>query len=89
MSNYQQRDNSGQLFKVEEKKNEKGPDYSGTALIDGVEFYMDSWLKTAESGRRWMSFSFKAKQQPANNSRPAEKAATQPIRSRDDDSIPF
>lgn len=64
MSNYETRDNTGRLFKVEDdKKRDRGPDYSGTALIDGREYFMDAWLKTAESGRKWMSFSFKAKQQ--------------------------
>ena len=82
---YETKDNSGRLFKNEEKKNERGPDYSGTCLINGEERFMDAWLKTAESGRKWMSFSFKPKQQ-----RPAPQKQQKPqSRSRDDDSIPF
>ncbi len=61
MSTYQTRDNSGALFKNEEKRSENGPDYSGSCLIEGVDFFFDAWLKTADSGRRWMSFSFKKK----------------------------
>lgn len=61
MSNYQTRDNSGSLFKNEEKRSENGPDYSGSCVIDGADYFFDAWLKTAESGRRWMSFSFKKK----------------------------
>lgn len=61
MSNFQQRDNSGALFKNENKTNERGPDYSGTCMIDGKEYFFDSWLKTSDSGRKWMSFSFKPK----------------------------
>lgn len=81
MSQYETRDNTGRLFKVEEdKKRERGPDYSGTAMIDGVEYFMDSWLKTAESGRKWMSFSFKAKEKQA-----AKPAAKQPARQQRDD----
>lgn len=65
MSKYEQRDNSGSLFKNEgERKRENGPDYSGTAKIDGVEYFMDAWIKRTNDGNRaWMSFSFKAKQQ--------------------------
>lgn len=74
MSNYETRDNTGRLFKVEDdKKRDRGPDYSGTALIDGQEYFMDAWLKTAESGRKWMSFSFKAKQQQQRKPEPARQ----------------
>lgn len=54
---FQQRDNSGALFKNAEKRSERGPDYSGKAMIDGVEYFMDAWLKQGD--RTWMSFSFK------------------------------
>lgn len=86
---YETRDNTGRLFKNEDKKNERGPDYSGEALIEGQAFYMDGWLKTAESGRKWMSFSFKPKQQ-RQPERPAAKPREEPRRpSRDFDDPPF
>lgn len=73
---YEQRDNSGRLFKVEEdKKRDRGPDYSGTAMINGAEYYMDAWIKTAESGRKWMSFSFKQKQQRDTRTHAEQKRA--------------
>ena len=82
---YETRDNSGRLFKNEDKKSDKHPDYSGDALIDGQAYFMDAWLKTAESGRRWMSCSFKPKQQKQQSA-----PQKQQRRSRDeDDSIPL
>lgn len=82
---YETRDNSGRLFKNEEKKTDKHPDYSGEALVDGQTYFMDAWLKTADSGRRWMSFSFKPKQQAT------QKPASQPSKSlaQMDDDVPF
>lgn len=71
MSNYQTRDNSGALFRNEEKRSDNGPDYSGSCVIDGVDHFFDAWLKTADSGRKWMSFSFKKKD---------KQSATQPQR---------
>ena len=59
---YEQKNNSGSLFKNERKEKDTHADYRGECLIDGQAFYMDAWLKTAESGRKWMSFSFKPKQ---------------------------
>lgn len=85
MSKYEQRDNSGSLFKNEKKEKDTHPDYRGECLIDGVAMYMDAWLKTAESGRKWMSFSFKPKQEPK-----ARDDAARARKTRDDDSdIPF
>ncbi len=80
---YETRDNSGRLFKNEEKKNERGPDYSGDCTINGEAFYMDAWLKTADSGRKWMSFSFKPKQQRAG-----AQGGTQPYPSTQKPSAP-
>lgn len=83
MSKYEQRDNSGSLFKNEgDRKRENGPDYSGTAKIDGQEFFMDAWIKRSDNGRAWMSFSFKPKEKQAPK-------ANQAQRGRADDDIPF
>jgi uncharacterized protein (DUF736 family) len=87
VSKYEQKDMSGSLFKNEQKQTDRHPDYSGTATIDGVEMFMDAWLKTADTGRKWMSFSFKPKQQQA-----AKPAAKQPARQQRDeptDDIPW
>lgn len=70
---FQQRDNSGALFKNVEKRSENGPDYSGNCMIDGVEYFFDAWLKAAESGRKWMSFSFKRKDKQAGQAPRAAK----------------
>lgn len=71
---YEQRDLTGSLFKNEKKESDKHPDYKGTALIDGAEYWMDAWLKTSESGRKWMSFSFKAKKEkPLPKREPARR----------------
>lgn len=97
MSNYQTRDNSGALFKNENKATDKHPDYSGSCVIDGADFFFDAWLKTADSGRKWMSFSFKRKdkQASAEPQRPAARRSNAPGSARsygsagDDGDIPF
>lgn len=91
MSQYQQRDNSGSLFRNEgDRKRENGPDYSGTCMVGGVEYFFDGWIKVADSGRKWMSFSFKPKQK---QERPIGGKAAQGkvYQTRDDDpsDIPF
>lgn len=62
MSNFQQRDNSGALFKNDRKEQEKHPDYKGDALIDGVAYEIGAWIKEGRNGKKFMSLSFKPKQ---------------------------
>jgi hypothetical protein len=85
MSKYEQRDNTGSLFKNLNKEKDTHADYRGECLIDGVAYYMDCWLKTADSGRKWMSFSFKPKARPKDEawqagSQRQERKPSQPSR---------
>ena len=59
---YEQRNMNGSLFKNDRKEKETHPDYKGSALIDGVEYWMSSWLKTGKNGTKFMSMSFTPKQ---------------------------
>lgn len=64
----ERRDNSGAVFKVRDKKKETFPDYEGTCTINGVEYYMNAWLKDGAKGK-FMSFSFKPKKLPAEQTK--------------------
>lgn len=89
---YEQRDMSGSLFKNADKASDNHPDYSGSCLIGGTEYWMSAWLKESESGRRWMSFSFKPKEAKPTGKTHGEmkrgSSAPPPKRTHDDD-IPF
>jgi hypothetical protein len=60
MMAYEQRDNSGSLFRNDRKETEKHPDRTGTAQIDGVMYYVSGWLKTGSKGQ-FLSLAFKRK----------------------------
>lgn len=79
---YQMKDGTGTLFKVQDKKNERGPDYTGDCMIGGEVFRMAAWIKESESGRKFMSFKFEPKEE--QQSRPAAKP--RPV---EDEDIPF
>jgi hypothetical protein len=86
---YETKDYTGRLFKNDKKEKDTHPDYTGTALIGGVEHFMDAWLKTSDKGTKWMSFSFKPKQKQAEPpAPPARKAPSRPAPDMDDD-VPF
>lgn len=83
---YEQRDNSGSLFKNDKKESENHPDYNGSAMVNGSEVWMSAWLKTSTSGKKFMSFSFKPKDQQA--AKPVAKSAPKAEPDFDDD-MPF
>lgn len=47
--------NRGTLFVEEDKKNERGPDYTGTLNVEGKEWRIAGWRKETKSGRRIIS----------------------------------
>lgn len=57
---FEQRENSGALFKNDKGDNPARPDYRGEALIDGVSYEMSAWIKNGKKGK-FMSVSFKVK----------------------------
>lgn len=88
---YELRDMSGSLFRVEEKKSERGPDYTGRIMIDGIEYRQSAWIKTAKSGRKFFSQSF---QRADDFGKQADKSADAKETGIDlpidmDDDIPF
>lgn len=75
--------NRAVLFKNENKTKETSPDYTGSLNFEGVECFLDAWIKTSESGRKFMSLSVKRKdKQPAQASAPARKPSHDAARAR-------
>lgn len=84
MSNYEQRDNSGVLFKNDRKESANHPDYKGNGMVQGQEVWIDAWIKEGQKGK-FMSLSIKPKE-----AKPAKQAPRRPSRDFDDDSsVPF
>lgn len=54
--------NRGILFKNDRKEKDTQPDRTGSINIEGVEYFLDGWIKTSESGRQFMSLSVKRKE---------------------------
>ena len=76
--------NSGALNKNENKRPDKNdPDYQGQAEIDGVGYWLSSWVKSGPSGK-FLSISFKPKQ-PAAKAPPKETPKSDDF----DDDLPF
>lgn len=63
---YEQRDDTGSLFKNQDKAQPNHADYQGSIKIDGKSYWLSAWLKTSKSGEKYMSLAVKAKGAPKN-----------------------
>jgi len=45
MSQYERRDGDAVLYMERNKKNERGPDWTGTVLLNGIEYRLSMWSK--------------------------------------------
>ena len=62
--------NRGALFKNEDKQEPTHADYNGSIVVDGVEFWLNAWIKEAKSGGKFMSLSVKPKAKPEPKDEP-------------------
>jgi hypothetical protein len=53
---------TGVLFKNDKGDNEKRPDYKGSAEIEGVQYWVSSWIRDGAKGK-FMSMKYERKEQ--------------------------
>ena len=86
---YEMKDMTGSLFKNDRKEADTHPDYKGSALINGVEHWLDAWINEDRNGGKYMSLKMKPKETrgggPVGSSRPQPAAFGTDL----DDDVPF
>lgn len=80
---YEQKPNTGSVFKNDRKEKDSHPDIKGSALVDGVEYWISGWRKEGERGG-WYSLAFTPK-----DDKPAKHAPKKPSFDDADQDIPF
>lgn len=75
--------NSGILSRVTDRKSDKHPEFSGSAEIDGVEYWMSAYVNESEKGK-YFKISFKPKEQQGQSDGPAQRRPQ-----KEDNDIPF
>jgi len=93
---YEQKDNSGALFKNDKRETDTHPHMKGSIMVAGIEYWISAWTNTSEKGVRYQSLSVQPKQQAHNDGIiPAREAASpsqhpqQPEGDFPEDDIPF
>ena len=87
MSEYQTKDFTGSLFANDRKEKDTDPNAKGTAVIDGVEYWVSAWTNTSAKGVRYQSLKFTAKQEAHAQGMAQAKQAAEPA--FEDTDIPF
>lgn len=86
---YEQKDMSGTLFKNDRREKDTHPHATGTALIDGVEYWVSAWTKDGAKGK-FQSLSFKRKEERRQHESKQRYEEQEQSRQRElDDEIPF
>lgn len=86
---YEQRDNSGSSFKNDRKEKPTHPDYKGSAMVAGVEYWVSSWIKESKNGVKFLSHSYTPKEQSAHHEAKANGYAPAKQEPELNDDIPF
>lgn len=78
--------NSGALYRNEKKRpDHDDPEYTGSAEVDGVEYWLSAWVKDGQQGKgKFMSISFKPKE---NKPKASVETPKQPETTND--ALPF
>jgi len=88
MSTFQQKDNTGSLFKNDKRDKESQPNARGKAVIDGVTYEIAAWTKTSKNGQLYQSLSFKRADEAARRDH-VEQTQSNRLSASLDDEIPF
>lgn len=68
---YQHRENRGTIFDNDHKTTEKHPDFTGSANVGGVVYWVSGWAEMTNNKRK-LSLSFKRQDERPSETRPPQ-----------------
>lgn len=80
---YEQKPDTGSLFKNERREKDTHPNATGSALIDGVEYWVSAWTKEGKKGK-FQSLAFRRKEEKT-----AQGVKHNPGKLEEDEDVPF
>lgn len=61
MMAFEMKPNTGSLFKNDRREKDSQPHAKGSALIDGIEYWISAWTNESKSGEKYQSLKFERK----------------------------
>lgn len=80
------KNNSGALFKNDNKTKETQPDYKGNAIINGQQKQISAWINTSAKGLKYMSLTF---EDPRDQNEVKTYVKTEPLPPIVNNDLPF
>jgi uncharacterized protein (DUF736 family) len=80
------KNNSGALFKNDNKTKETQPDYKGNAIINGEQKQISAWINTSAKGLKYMSLTF---EDPRDKNEVKTEVKTEPLLPIVNNDLPF
>jgi hypothetical protein len=81
----EKRDNTGVLFKNDRKDSEKHPDYKGSLIVGGQDYWLSAWIKEGKGGK-FMGLALSPKEPQA---KPSERSKATGFDDFPDSDVPF
>ena len=70
--------NRGAIFANDRKERDTQPDRTGSINVEGVEYFIDGWLKESRDGKKFLSLSVKRKDKQPQQQAPQARSAPPP-----------
>ena len=64
---YEHKENKGSLFKNDKKEEEKQPDFTGQANVDGTLYNVSAWINESKNGKKYFGMSFSIPKEKSEN----------------------
>jgi hypothetical protein len=76
MADYQQKPNTGAIFKNKKKEKDTHPEYKGTIDVDGVAKEISLWVKKSKAGESYFSVQISEPWKPTQQPKQEPKRET-------------
>jgi hypothetical protein len=86
---YEPKDMTFSLFPNKDKKTDKHPNLTGTAIINGAAYFIDGWTNVDRNGNKYINGKLKPKQARQADDGDGGRGQVNDGRRELDDEIPF
>jgi uncharacterized protein (DUF736 family) len=80
---------TGALFRNDKKETDQHPDYRGSTVLEGKEYWVSAWINTSAKGVKYMALKYSEKEAVHNAGMAQAQAAVVDDGFKEDADVPF